>query len=169
MCGYIWKAPEKGYSKHPGLDAVLTIRLSFTSGLDGACVACCLFLSTGSYHVCIQIHAPDAPQKPCVERHRPEAISCEVHISLLSQPDLAPCNGLTVPCCKLAVWGFFAGLPATSRLTCTRLTCTHCAPQSGLFCAPKVPVKERRLSDWEKLKKYLQARFCACPLGTTTR
>jgi hypothetical protein len=24
---------------------------------DGACVACCVFLSTGRYHVCIQIHA----------------------------------------------------------------------------------------------------------------
>ena len=34
---------------------------------------------------------------PCVERHGPQAISCEVHISLFHQPDLAPCNGLTVP------------------------------------------------------------------------
>ena len=34
---------------------------------------------------------------PCVERHGPEAVSCEVHISLFGQLDLASCNGLTIP------------------------------------------------------------------------
>ena len=40
-----------------GLHAVLTTYWRFLSVLDGACVACCPFLSTGSYHVRIQIHA----------------------------------------------------------------------------------------------------------------
>ena len=55
--GYIRKALEKGYSKHPGLHAVLTVCLRFLSVLDDAGVACCLFLSTGSYHVRIQLHS----------------------------------------------------------------------------------------------------------------
>ena len=55
--GYIRKALEKGYLEHPGLHAVLTICLRYSSVLDGACVPCCLLLSTGSYHVFIQIHA----------------------------------------------------------------------------------------------------------------
>ena len=40
-----------------GLHAVLTTCLRFSSILDGARVPCCLFLSTGSYHVYIQIHS----------------------------------------------------------------------------------------------------------------
>ena len=40
-----------------GLHAVLTMSLRSLSVLDGACVACCVFLSTGRYHVRIQIHA----------------------------------------------------------------------------------------------------------------
>ena len=56
-----------------GLHAVLMVCLKILSFLDTACVACCLFLSTGSHHVCIQIHAtcccvPDAPQKPLVRK-----------------------------------------------------------------------------------------------------
>ena len=53
--GYIRKAREKGYFGHLGLHAVLMICLRFSSFLDSACVACCLFLSTGSYR--IQINA----------------------------------------------------------------------------------------------------------------
>ena len=48
--GDIWKALEKGYLEHLGLHDVLTICLSSSSVLDGACVTCCLVLSTGSYH-----------------------------------------------------------------------------------------------------------------------
>ena len=54
--GHIRKALEKGYLEHPGLHAVLTTCLRFSSLLDSVCAACCLFLSTGSYYVCIQIH-----------------------------------------------------------------------------------------------------------------
>ena len=53
--GYIRKALEKGYLEHPGLHAVLTTCLRFSSVSDRACVACCLFLSTGSSHIRIQI------------------------------------------------------------------------------------------------------------------
>ena len=56
--GYIQKALEKGYLEHPGLHAVLTICLRFSSVLDGACVSCCLFLSTGSYHDHTSISRP---------------------------------------------------------------------------------------------------------------
>ena len=44
--GDIRKALEKGYSEHPGLNTALTTRLRFSSVLDDACVACCLFLPT---------------------------------------------------------------------------------------------------------------------------
>ena len=50
--GYIRKALEEGYLEHLGLHARLTTCLRFSSVLDDACVACCLFLSTGSHHVC---------------------------------------------------------------------------------------------------------------------
>ena len=53
--GYIRKALEKGYSEHADLHAVLTY-LRFSSILGDACGACCLFLSTDSYYVGIQIH-----------------------------------------------------------------------------------------------------------------
>ena len=55
--GYIRKALQKGNLELPGLHAVLTTCLRFLSVLDGVCAACCLFLSTGSYYVWIQIHA----------------------------------------------------------------------------------------------------------------
>ena len=61
--GYIQKDLEKGYLEHPGLHAVLTTCLRFSSVLDGACVACCLCLSTGSYHVYIQIHSTGSSLK----------------------------------------------------------------------------------------------------------
>ena len=40
-----------------GLHAVLTICLRFSSISDIACVACCLFLSTGTCHIYIYIHS----------------------------------------------------------------------------------------------------------------
>ena len=68
--GYIWKALEKGYS---GLHAVLTICSTFSSVLDDACVACCLLLSTGSYHVFIQIHTP----RCCIPRGTTKTLGSE--------------------------------------------------------------------------------------------
>ena len=55
--GYIRKALEKGYSEHPGLHAGLPICLRLSSVLEGVCAACCPVLSTGGYHVFIQIHS----------------------------------------------------------------------------------------------------------------
>ena len=54
--GDIRKALGKGNLQHLGLHAVLTICLRFSSILDTARVACCLFLSTDSYRVCTQIY-----------------------------------------------------------------------------------------------------------------
>ena len=56
-----------------GLHAVLTTCLRLSSFSDGACVACCLSLSTGSYHSAYKftpwdVASPDAPQKPLVSR-----------------------------------------------------------------------------------------------------
>ena len=62
--GCIRKALEKGHLEHPGLHAVLAICLRFSSVLDDACVAHCLVLSTGSYHVRIQMHT----QRCCIPR-----------------------------------------------------------------------------------------------------
>ena len=56
MWGIFRKPLKRAIWNTPGLHAVLTTCLRFLSFLDGACVACCLFLSTGSHHVRIQIH-----------------------------------------------------------------------------------------------------------------
>ena len=54
--GIFGKPLKRAIQDTLGLHAVLTVYLIFLSFLDAACVACCLFLSTGSHHVCIQIH-----------------------------------------------------------------------------------------------------------------
>ena len=56
MWGIFGKPSKRAILNTPGLRAVLPICLRFSSFLDSACVAFCLFLSTGS-HVRIQIHA----------------------------------------------------------------------------------------------------------------
>ena len=56
MWGMFRKPLKRAIQNTPGLHAVLTTCLRFLSALDGACVACCLFLLTGSPHVLIQIH-----------------------------------------------------------------------------------------------------------------
>ena len=53
---YIWKALEKGYLEPLRLHGVLTIYLRSSSVLDSAGVACCLFLSTHSYHQQVAMH-----------------------------------------------------------------------------------------------------------------
>ena len=54
----IFEKPLKRAIWNPlGLHAVLTVCLRFLSVLDDACVACCLFLSTCSSHVRMQIHS----------------------------------------------------------------------------------------------------------------
>ena len=63
--GYIQEALERGYLEHPGLHAVLTTCFRFSSASDVACVASCLFLSTGGYHVYIQIHSTGINRDLC--------------------------------------------------------------------------------------------------------
>ena len=58
-----------------------------------------------------------------VQRHSPQAIGCEVHISLFGQPNLAPMSGR----CEASWRGWDAASPAPTL---------HA--QSELFCAPKV-------------------------------
>ena len=53
--GYIRKAHEYGIWNTPNLHAGF---LTFLSVSGDAYVACCLSLSTGSYHVRVQIHIP---------------------------------------------------------------------------------------------------------------
>ena len=56
MWGIFGKPLKRAIRNTPGLHAVLTTCLRFFSALDSACVACYLFLLTGSHHVFIQIH-----------------------------------------------------------------------------------------------------------------
>ena len=57
MWGIFGKPLKRAIWNTLGLHAGLTTCLIFSSISDDACVVCCLFLSTGSCHVFIQIHA----------------------------------------------------------------------------------------------------------------
>ena len=148
--GYIWKALQKGYLEHPGLYAVLTTCLRFSSVLDGVCAACCLFLSTGCYYVCIQIHATCC----CFPRCTTETFGAQ-------KGSLWGCR--VGACDSRFVWvksGYSEAIAwRKAQLTKQRnvdLT------TDGLWAMPLntgcVPVKARRLQDWEKLKKYRQGK-----------
>ena len=53
----MWVLFGKGYLQHPGSACSTHDMFEILSISDGVSVTCCLFLSTGSYHVSIQIHA----------------------------------------------------------------------------------------------------------------
>ena len=57
MWGIFGKPLRRAMWNTVGLHAVLMTCLRFLSVLDDVCVACCLFLSLGSYHVRTQIHS----------------------------------------------------------------------------------------------------------------
>ena len=57
MWGIFGKPLKRAIWNTLGLHAVLMTCSRFSSVSDRACVPCCLFLSTGSYHVRIQIHS----------------------------------------------------------------------------------------------------------------
>ena len=169
--GYILKALEKGYLKNPGLHAGLTICLRFSSVLDVACVACCLFLSTGSYHVCIQIHESSAShvnhaQKPVLIRDnkikRLDFGSTPDPLNLQPHPGLV---WLKSGCCEAIAW-------CKVRLTKQR---SVDLTTDGLRAMPlntgSVPVRERRLQDWEKWKTYvpIHKQGHVCPNGVPAR
>ena len=54
MWGIFGKPSKRAIWNTLGLHVVLTVYLRFLSFLDVACVICCLILSTGSHHVCVQ-------------------------------------------------------------------------------------------------------------------
>ena len=162
--GYIRKATERGYLEHPGLHVVLTTCWRFLSILDGARVAFCLYLSTGRYHVRIQIHA---------------ACCC-----------FARCTLETFGAEKGAFWGCRVGgaenLEAHPGFVWVKSGYSEAIPwrkvqltkqrnvdltTDGLWAMPLntgwVPVKPRRLQDWEKLKKYVPSHKHGdlCPNG----
>ena len=56
MWGIFGKPLKSAIWNTLGLHAVLRTCLRFLSLLDSVCASCCLFLSTGSYYVYIQIH-----------------------------------------------------------------------------------------------------------------
>ena len=57
MWGIFGKPLKRAIWNTLGLHAALMTCLRFLPVVDDACVACCLFLSTGSYYVRIQIHS----------------------------------------------------------------------------------------------------------------
>ena len=70
MWGISGKPLKRAIWNTPGLLAGLTTCLRFSSVSDGACVACCLFLLTGSCHVLIQIYTTGCcfPGRPVLIR-----------------------------------------------------------------------------------------------------
>ena len=156
--GYIRKALEKGYLEHLGLHAVLTTFLRFLSVLDRACVACCLFLSTGSDHVCIQIHSTGC----CFPQCTTETFGAQ--------------KSALWGCKVGAVGGFVwvkSGYSETIAWRKVRLTKQRNVDLTtdGLWAMPLstgwVPVRARRLQDQEKLKKYvpIYKQGDVCPNG----
>ena len=141
MWGIFGKPLKRAIWKPLGLHAVLTTCLRFSSGSDGARVACCLFLSTGSSHVRIQIHStgccfPSAPQKPLT----PDPENLQAHPGF--------------------VWvksGYSEAI-AWHKVRLTKQRKVHLTTD-GLWAMPLsttwVPVKARRLQDWGKLKTYV--------------
>ena len=59
MWGIFGKPLKRAIWNTLGLHVVLTTCLRFLSILDGACVACCLLLSTGSCHVFFSFFGSD--------------------------------------------------------------------------------------------------------------
>ena len=159
----IFGKPLKGaICNTPGLHAGLTTCLRFSSDLDDACVVCCLFLSTGSCHVFIQIHAmavvsPGAPRKPLTRKRARSGGVKWVQMSW-DEPGY--------------VWlksGYSEAIP-WRKLGLIKQRNVDLATD-GLWAMPLnkgwVPVKARRLQDWQKLKKYVPVhkQGDVCPNG----
>ena len=115
---------------------------------DVACVAFCLFLLTGSCHVCIQIHTtccciPDAPQR------------CTTWLDFGTTPD--PEN-LQPDCGFVWVKSSCSEAIAWRKVWLTKQQNVDLTT-NGLWAMPLntgwAPVKESRLQDWENLKKYV--------------
>ena len=158
--GYIRKALEKGFLEDPGLHPVLLTCLRILSVLDGACAACCPFLSTRSCHVCIQIYGNCC----CLSRCTTEAFGW---LDFGSTPD--PVNVQPHPGYVWLKSEYSEAIP-WRKVQLTKQQNLDLTTD-GLWAMPLntgwVPVKERRLGDWEKLKKYVPVhkRGDFCPNG----
>ena len=126
----------------------------------GRCLYC-LFLSAGSYHVFIQIHAPCCSVPVSIRDKKVKRLDCG------STPD--PVNLQTHPGYVWLKSGYSEAIPwrkvQLSKQQNMDLT------TNGLWTMPLntgwVPVKERRLQDWEQLKKYVPVhkQGDVCPNG----
>ena len=99
MWGYFGKAPEKGHLEHPR-SACCTDDMPEIFVHFGQCLAFRLFLSTGSHHVLIQIHATCC----CVPMHhrnhwfgKTHALVVQTVCRLLVRSPLAKQKGLGQP------------------------------------------------------------------------
>ena len=142
MWGIFGKPSKRAIWNTLGLHVVLTVCLRFLSFVDVACVVCCLILSTGSHHV--------HQRKPVLIRDKKIK-----WLDFGKTPD--PENPEADPGFVWVKSGDSEAIPWRKvQLTKQRnvdLT------TDGLWAMPLnigwVPVKARRLQDWEKLKKYV--------------
>ena len=158
MWGIFGKPLKRAIWNTLGLHAVLMTCLRFLSVSDGACVACCLFFSTGSCHVFIQIHATGCCFPACTTK------AVDVSGSTPDPVNLQPHPGY--------VWlksGYSEAIPwpKVGLLKQRNVDLTT----NGLWAMPLnegwVPVKARRLQDWQKLKKHVPVhkQGDVCPNG----
>ena len=155
MWGISGKPLKRAIWNTPGLLAGLTTCLRFSSVSDGACVACCLFLSTGSCHVLIQIYTTGC----CFPGRTTKAFVAQ-------KGSLWGCTvgagGSTLCMAEIRIQWRKVGLIKQRNVDLTT---------DGLWAMPLnegwVPVKARRLQDWQKLKKYVPVhkQGDVCPNG----
>ena len=159
--GYIRKALEKGYLKHPGLHAVLTVCLRFClcwmMPMLLAASFCQQAATMSAYKFTPRaVASPDAPQKLSV---RKRARSVQSGCRWLGT-GMAPYSRFAATC--VHAWRK------------VRLTKQHNVDLTtdGLWAMPLntgwVPAKARRLQDWEKLEKHVpiqQAGGCVPQWG----
>ena len=156
MWGISGKPLKRAIWNTPGLIAGLTTCLRFSSVLDGACVACCLFLLTGSCHVLIQIYTTGCcfPGRTLDFGSTPDPVNLQPHPGYVW---LKSGYSEAIPWRKV-------GLIKQRNVNLTT---------DGLWAMPLnegwVPVKARRLQDWQKLKKYVPVhkQGDVCPNGVT--
>ena len=164
MWGISGKPLKRAIWNTPGLLAGLTTCLIFSSVSDGACVACCLCLLTGSYHVLIQIYTShtDHQQQPVLIRD--DKVKW---LDFGSTPD--PVNLQPHPGYVWLKSGYSEAIPwrKVGLIKQRNVDLTT----DGLWAMPLnegwVPVKARRLQDWQKLKKYVPVhkQGDVCPNG----
>ena len=155
MQGIFGKPLERAIWNTLGLHAVPTTCLRFSSCSDGACVACCLFLSTGSYHVCIQIHSTGC----CFPRCTTETFwGCKLGAGERDEPGRKAKKPRTAG----------SRPPACTHKKHEILTTAEATSFASQFWGRKVQVQ---LQDCGKLKKYvpIHKHGDVCPNGVPAR